>query len=128
MSDETTRAPRFFGAPLASDRLPPLSAFVAELAAAAANDADFDGRELGMYVETLDVDLPFELELVDDGAGLTLGAAPPTQRTETTVLPVWHRLRVTIVACDAAEGPAGVRGSDGVACHAPAATGEAADA
>lgn len=52
-----------------------------------------------MRVEELRVDMPFELDLHVDGDKVQLLASPPTQRTETTVMPVFHQVRLT-VRCD----------------------------
>jgi hypothetical protein len=81
----------------ALDPLPPLSEFVGALVG------------LGLEEETLDLteltlELPIELQLGRTGEGLDLGASPPTQRIETTVLPVFHRLRVTFAAEHAEQG------------------------
>lgn len=71
--------------------LPPLADFLVML-------AGLDGAEGGGTAETIRVDLPVELELESRGeAGLAIGMSPPTQRTETTVLPVFHRLTLHIV-------------------------------
>lgn len=54
-----------------------------------------------MRLDTLVLDLPVELEVYQqrDG-GVRLGAAPPTQYHETTVMPVFHRLRVRVERVD----------------------------
>ena len=50
-----------------------------------------------MHIDELTFDLPVELEpTVVDGLVSTLGASPPTQIVATTVMPVFHRLRVTL--------------------------------
>lgn len=52
---------------------------------------------LGMYIETLTLDLPIEIQTLRNEANeLELGVAPPTQWIETTVQPVLHRVRVTL--------------------------------
>lgn len=50
-----------------------------------------------MHIDELTFDLPVELEpTVAEGLVTTLGASPPTQIIATTVMPVFHRLRVTL--------------------------------
>jgi hypothetical protein len=74
--------------------LPPLGEFVAELSQAGA------AMEAGFHIDGLEVDLPVELELYGDGDHMTLSAGPPMQRTATTVMPVFHRLRISIEASE----------------------------
>ena len=49
-----------------------------------------------MVVERMVVELPVELQVLRDGAGLALTASPPTQQIETSVMPVWHRVTLTV--------------------------------
>ena len=86
-----------------SDRLPALAAFLGELASAAdagpeAGSPDEALLNPGLFlaVSEIKVDLPFELDLVQDSNTWRLDAAPPTQWIETTVMPVWHRVRMTV--------------------------------
>lgn len=53
---------------------------------------DYDGA---LLVDALSVDLPVELQLVAGDAGLALHASSPTQKIATTIMPVWHRLRIS---------------------------------
>ena len=80
-----------------SDRLPALAAVLAELAGAASVDPDSAGEET-ILVSEIKVDLPIELNLLHEQGVWQLDASPPTQKIETTVMPVWHRvqLRVTV--------------------------------
>lgn len=57
--------------------------------------------EEGLSVERLSIETPFEMQLIDGPGGVDLQASAPTQRTETTVLPVWHTLAVTVEVDDA---------------------------
>ena len=58
-----------------------------------------DGRAEGMYVEELRVDLPVELEiLVDDSGAVRLAGSPPTQYTQTTIMPVFHQMTLSVTA------------------------------
>jgi hypothetical protein len=50
----------------------------------------------GMVVERLALDLPFEMQVLREGGGIALTASPPTQKTETSIMPVWHRLALTV--------------------------------
>jgi hypothetical protein len=69
----------------------------------------FDGGELrgegdedemaydGVDLEALRLNLPVELQVeVDDDGRPRIGVAPPTQTTETTILPVFHRMTIAI--------------------------------
>ena len=54
-------------------------------------------RQLAMYVERLTLDLPIEVQTLRDADNhWTLGTSTPTQWIETSVQPVWHRLRLTL--------------------------------
>lgn len=79
---------------LESDRLPTLCALVAELAGACVVIPETEGNVL--LVSEVALELPIELDLTEEGEGWRLDAAPPTQQVETTVLPVWHRLRLKV--------------------------------
>lgn len=51
-----------------------------------------------LTVEQIKVDMPIELRVeVDESGQVTLKGAAPTQRTETTVLPVFHQMQLRIV-------------------------------
>jgi hypothetical protein len=53
----------------------------------------YDGVEL----EALRLALPVELQVVVDEDGRPrIGVAPPTQTTETSILPVFHRMTIAI--------------------------------
>lgn len=79
--------------------LPPIAALVAGLA-----DIDETAEELSagsLSIDELSVASPMELEvLVDDDGTLRLTGSTPTQWTETTVLPVFHAIRLTIARSD----------------------------
>jgi len=50
-------------------------------------------------VEKFHIETPIELDLrQNENEEITLGSAPPIYRTQTTILPVFHTLRMTIVA------------------------------
>jgi hypothetical protein len=73
----------------------PLEELVTALVVA---DGQIIDEEVGLAV-TLDkiaTDFPIELRIEQGLTGLLLTTAPPTQHVETTILPVWHQLRITI--------------------------------
>ena len=78
------------------DRLTSLSEFIGELAAAVTAEPQ-DG-EAWLTLAELSVGLPFELDLLEVDGRIVLDAAPPTQHTETTVMPVLHQLTLRIEA------------------------------
>jgi hypothetical protein len=46
----------------------------------------------------IEIETPFELELRATAKGVgPIGAAPPVYRTETTIMPVFHTMRMTLV-------------------------------
>jgi hypothetical protein len=57
-----------------------------------------DGPAEGMYVDTMAVALPFELDIrvTADGA-IRLAGTAPTQYTRTSVMPVFHRLSFRVI-------------------------------
>ena len=83
------------------DRLPSLAEFLGELAGAVSPDDDVDVAEQeAVFVSEIKLDLPFELDLLEESGAWQLDAAPPTQKIETTVMPVWHRVRLTVAVND----------------------------
>lgn len=54
-----------------------------------------------MTIDRIKLTLPVELRVVvaDDGT-VHLKGSPPTQRTETTILPVFHRMQLEVVSTD----------------------------
>ena len=64
---------------------------------AAASAALSSSGASSFLLDSLAIDLPVELHVrTDEIGGLRLVAGPPTQRTETSILPVWHRLRFRV--------------------------------
>lgn len=62
-------------------------------------DARLTDERLGMamLVEEMRLDLPIELGVVTHESGrVELASAPPTQHVQTTYMPVFHRLRLTV--------------------------------
>lgn len=54
-------------------------------------------QQLAMFIETLKLNLPIELQPQrDEDNRFTVGTLPPTQWIETSVQPVWHQLRLTV--------------------------------
>lgn len=74
-------------------RLPLLRDFVVAMV-----DVDrVANASMEFHVEELTFDLPVELDPWYEGDLVnSLGASPPTQIVSTTVMPVFHRLRVTL--------------------------------
>jgi len=78
-----------------ADRLPSLADFLAELADAATVDPEVSGDDM-MLVSEIKVDLPLEMNLMQEQGVWQLDVAPPTQKIATTVMPVWHRVRLRV--------------------------------
>lgn len=79
------------------DPLPPLGSFIADILA-------LDEENDGAAIASMTIAMPIELDVTNGGGTvLALGAAPPTQQIETTILPVFHHLRVTLAADDFTE-------------------------
>lgn len=74
------------------DLLPSLAEFVELITAPARETSDH------LSVEEMTVEMPVELQLVSEGDGFNIRASAPTQHVATTVLPVWHNMRLTIRA------------------------------
>ena len=55
-----------------------------------------------LYASSIKLNLPIELQIeVDEDTGkVELGTAPPTQQIETTFMPVFHQLKLTITESD----------------------------
>ena len=50
-----------------------------------------------MHVEAVKVEMPLELKIqADDTGNVSLRGSAPTQNTETTIMPVFHRLKLTV--------------------------------
>lgn len=74
------------------------SAFVESLTADIGGRVTDEGDIASMSVEEVLVTMPVELEInIDENAQVVVGGAPPTQRTETSVMPVFHRLTLRLV-------------------------------
>lgn len=55
--------------------------------------------EMGLYVETIKVDLPVELDIhVNPDGSIVLGSAPPLYDVETSYTSILHQVKVTLVA------------------------------
>jgi hypothetical protein len=83
------------------DPLPPLGSFIADILA-------LDAADDGAAIASMTIAMPIELDVTNGGgAVLALGASPPTQQIETTILPVFHHLQFTLVADDITEDEEG---------------------
>lgn len=90
------------------DALPPLAEVVASLVPVFGDEAnevneDHEAELLPpvavapLRLEQITLAFPLELEAhTAAGRLVALGASPPTQYTETTIMPVFHHLRLTI--------------------------------
>jgi hypothetical protein len=85
-------------------RLPGLTAFFGGWAALQ-ETAVGDGA---LVADAVELDLPVEVDVwTHEGGEVTLGLSGPTQMVETTVMPVFHRLRCRIALNEPVnEGPA----------------------
>ena len=78
--------------------MPTLSEFVRTLVVHESTGAPGMGA---MQVERLDVDLPVEMDVTALGETVArVGMGPPTQWVKTTVMPVFHRMRLTVEAIE----------------------------
>jgi hypothetical protein len=61
---------------------------------------EFPPPATGMVIDTLTIELPLELYVRGKtaGNGIVLEASGPRQRVATTIVPVFHRLRVHVGA------------------------------
>lgn len=58
-----------------------------------------------LSVENIKIDMPVEIRVdVDDNSEVALKGSAPTQRTETTILPVFHRMIIVITQDDSVVG------------------------
>jgi hypothetical protein len=59
-------------------------------------EAPLNGQQL--WVDGMVIDLPFELHVRQNKTGeLAIEATAPTQTYETTIMPVFHRVKVHII-------------------------------
>jgi hypothetical protein len=86
-----------------ADRLPSLGTFLGELAGAACAEPAESGDTF-LFVSEIGLALPFELDLLEEGGMWQLDASPPTQKIETTIMPVWHRVRIRVRVDDGERG------------------------
>ena len=77
--------------------LPPFAALVDALGALDLDEPEIEQAAEAIRIDRITVDFPIELEVTVAGNTVArVGASPPTQRTETTVMPVFHQLRMTL--------------------------------
>ena len=92
--DASWPAEAYFTDPLDDDGLPGLGAFVGSLAEGA---MAIETPHQRIAVERLVFDLPLELDIgISPEGHLGLTAGPPMQKIETGVMPIFHRLAMTI--------------------------------
>ena len=76
--------------------LPEFSEYIMAMVGDVAHMQD-EASGASLTISDITLEMPFELEL-DQSAGLSLRGSPPTQRTETSNLPVLHHLKVRFEA------------------------------
>lgn len=82
---------------LGGDPLIPVSELISNMARFIGQIGDPDSGQV-LTVEQLNFDLPVELQLeIDDQGHLNLKAAPPTQQIETSVMPIFHQIKLSVV-------------------------------
>lgn len=82
---------------IGGDPLIPVSELISNMARFIGQIGDPDSGQV-LTVEQLNFDLPVELQLeIDDQGRLNLKAAPPTQQIETSVMPVFHQIKLSVV-------------------------------
>jgi hypothetical protein len=80
------------------EQLAPFAVFVDAMSVASA--AAISGSEYvpSMWVERLEIELPFEMDvLVEPDGRVRLAGGPPTQYTETTFMPVFHKVKLAVI-------------------------------
>lgn len=50
-----------------------------------------------MSIENIKIEMPFEMDIKnDDNDNLVLSSSPPTQKIETSFMPVFHKIKLNI--------------------------------
>ncbi len=76
------------------DAFLPWSVFIADLSSI---DGQIEEEGVRMEIEKIKVGLPIQLEILPDEEGqLAIGAAAPLYNLETSFLPVFHQLELTL--------------------------------
>jgi hypothetical protein len=79
----------------AEDDVPGLADLVFGMVGAAMDAQPEDSELVGtVIVESMTMELPVELYVRANGSVVS---TPPRQKIETTILPVWHRLKLRVV-------------------------------
>lgn len=81
----------------AEDALPSLAAMIGALLSQEDDDVEPE-VEGSPFIESMTIELPVELALeAGESDALATRCSPPTQYTKTSVMPVFHKLRVRVV-------------------------------
>jgi hypothetical protein len=56
------------------------------------------------YIDSCEIELPVELDVVHEGDRLQIGSTPPLYYVRTTFLPSFHRVRFTVQATERSDG------------------------
>lgn len=52
---------------------------------------------VSMHIENLQISMPLQLDIsADENGEITLGASPPLYYVSTTVMPVFHNIKITV--------------------------------
>ncbi len=61
----------------------------------------FNDDAVNMEIEEVEMEVPVELSIsVDDMGKVTLGGTPPQYSVETTIMPVFHQLKLKLITID----------------------------
>lgn len=82
-----------------SDQLPPLAQLVAGLSDVGVPDED-ESAMTAAELEQIRLTLSIELEVREDAGRTRVTGSTPTQWTETTVMPAFHKLSMRITRTD----------------------------
>jgi hypothetical protein len=79
------------------EALAPLSIFVDAMSIASTAAVAGSAHVPSLWVERMDIELPFEMDVwVKPDGTVRLAASPPTQYTETTFMPVFHQVKLSV--------------------------------
>lgn len=79
------------------EELVPFAIFVDAMSVASLASISGSEHLPSMWVERLEIELPFEMDvLVGSDGRVRLAGSPPTQYTETTFMPVFHKIKLAV--------------------------------
>ena len=75
----------------------PFNVFIQAMSVATTAAVSGSEHVPSFWVEKLEIELPFEMDvLVEVDGRVRLAGGPPTQYTETTIMPVFHQIKVSV--------------------------------